>query len=170
MTLLVPLVMLLFALYAHVLNDMGPLDMYTSPQPSSKNSRHFSVSYYEARALFRTQAAAAKAALVTRPLEGLDSLDVSVDFALLPGASDRVVVHVSGTHGVEGFAGSAIQSALLERIAATAGDSGGQEDDPTRPTVILVHALNAYGFAQVCDTGSIVNTRWLPPLYAPSIR
>ncbi|TYZ59049.1 hypothetical protein PybrP1_012522 [[Pythium] brassicae (nom. inval.)] len=140
MALLVPLVVLLFALFAHVLNDFGPLDIYAPPQPSTENSRYFSASYYEARALFRAQAAAAKATLVTRPLEGLEPLD--------------------------GFAGSAIQSALLERVAAAAGDGSEQEADPTRPTVILVHALNAYGFAQLRrfnEHNVDLNRNWLTP-------
>lgn len=54
-----------------------------------------------------------------------------------PGA-DRALVLVCGTHGVEGFAGSAIQLDRLKRLLALA-ESG--------TSVVLVHALNPHGFA-----------------------
>ncbi len=47
---------------------------------------------------------------------------------------------MSGTHGVEGFTGSALQHEWLERRAA---------DRPSDLRVVLVHALNPYGFAWV---------------------
>lgn len=56
-----------------------------------------------------------------------------------PGA-ERALVLVCGTHGIEGFAGSAIQLDRLERLRALA-DSG--------TSVVLVHALNPYGFAHL---------------------
>ena len=51
-----------------------------------------------------------------------------------------LLVHVSGTHGAEGYSGSAVQLALLRRWAA---------DPAARPAgvrVALVHALNPFGF------------------------
>ncbi len=54
-----------------------------------------------------------------------------------PGA-ERALVLVCGTHGVEGFAGSAIQLDRLERLLRLTGDG---------TSVVLVHALNPYGFA-----------------------
>lgn len=139
-------VALLASLYIHVQNDFGPLDIYTPPQVVNASVEElFSETYYHARAHFRDQAQQAGATLFKRPLEGLEHLGVSIDFAVLDGAKDRVVLHISGTHGVEGFAGSAIQSALLKRAAKT----GKKSDSDKRPTVIFVHALNAYGFSQV---------------------
>lgn len=63
---------------------------------------------------------------------------LSIDVALLGvDAAESVLVVVSGTHGVEGFAGSAMQCALLDRLSEVAPGCG----------VMLVHALNPYGFA-----------------------
>jgi predicted deacylase len=50
----------------------------------------------------------------------------------------RTVLIVSGTHGVEGFAGSALQRRWLDQRASTMPDD---------VRVVLVHALNPYGFA-----------------------
>jgi hypothetical protein len=47
---------------------------------------------------------------------------------------------VSGTHGVEGFTGSALQHHWFEHLAA---------QRPSTLRVVLVHALNPYGFAWV---------------------
>jgi hypothetical protein len=46
-------------------------------------------------------------------------------------------LHTSGVHGVEGFAGSAIQLKILEK----------QPKPPTDTAIILVHAFNPYGMA-----------------------
>ncbi|KAF1322364.1 Engulfment and cell motility elm family protein, partial [Globisporangium splendens] len=154
-------VALLASLYIHVLNDFAPLDIYAPPQTTNASVESlFSDSYYHARALFRAQAHAADVALYTLPLDDHDHLDLTIDVAVLEGAKDRVVVHVSGTHGVEGFAGSAIQSALLGRLKR---DAGGKKDEK-RPTVILVHALNAYGFSQLRrfnEHNVDINRNWL---------
>jgi len=49
----------------------------------------------------------------------------------------RIVIHSSGIHGVEGFAGSAVQLALLES----------KPDIPADGALVLVHCLNPYGMA-----------------------
>lgn len=63
---------------------------------------------------------------------------LSIDIAWLGTLSPkRVLLHTSGVHGVEGFAGSAIQLKLLK--------------DPPQPpegsAIIFVHILNPYGMA-----------------------
>jgi len=58
-----------------------------------------------------------------------------VDVAEFTGRPDHVVVHISGTHGVEGYVGSAVQIAASAFLAPNA--SG--------PTVVLVHVLNPFG-------------------------
>ncbi|CAH0477298.1 unnamed protein product [Peronospora belbahrii] len=152
---------LLLVLLLHVYNDFVPLDSYI-PSPIVNNSIdvHFSDSYYTARALFRTRAEAVGAKLFSLPLDHLKSLDLTVDVAVLPGSSERVLLHISGTHGVEGFAGSAIQAALLEKPAVN------QSSSKYKPTVIFVHALNAYGFARLRrfnEHGVDLNRNWLTP-------
>ncbi len=53
--------------------------------------------------------------------------------------AERVVMVISGTHGVEGFCGSGVQVGLLESADAPAVPAG--------VAVLLVHAINPYGFA-----------------------
>jgi len=66
----------------------------------------------------------------------------TMDIAVIPGASDAgVVIHTSGVHGVEGYAGSAIQIAALQKIAARNKPEAGE------PTLVFVHAVNPYGMA-----------------------
>lgn len=104
----------------------------------------FSPSYAEARA--RLLAAARQYSLpvlsLTHPTRtgpagealAADAVDLSQSGA------DRALVLVCGTHGVEGFAGSAIQLDRLRRLVALA-ERG--------TSVVLVHALNPYGFAHL---------------------
>ena len=95
----------------------------------------FSETYQEARAKFRS-----KAQQVGAQLHSLVILDdYTMDIAILPGTLPGLVVHTSGVHGIEGFAGSAIQLAWLVVMDTTRSDD--------RPTVILVHAINPFGMA-----------------------
>ena len=78
------------------------------------------------------------------PIEqvGPSGESLSIDVAWI-GAREPIqtVVVTSGLHGVEGFFGSAVQLAWLARLA-----SGEVELSP-RTTVVLVHAVNPFGFA-----------------------
>lgn len=56
----------------------------------------------------------------------------------------RQLVIISGTHGVEGAAGSAAQVAWML--------SGGARSLPRDLGVLLIHALNPFGFANECRT------------------
>ena len=93
----------------------------------------FSTSYRQARERFRTAAHAVEASVY--PLAVIDE-DFTIDVAVLKGNKPGCVIHTPGVHGVEGYAGSAIQLAFL------------QEELPIdRPTVMLVHAVNPFGMA-----------------------
>lgn len=73
--------------------------------------------------------------------------DLATDFAVLKGRGEnkrRALVHISGTHGAEGYAGSAIQTATLSLLEAEYRSARGQ--DLSLPTLVFVHALNPYGF------------------------
>jgi hypothetical protein len=103
--------------------------------------------FTDARTRFLTAAeeAGARVRHLEHLLPGPQGERLATDVAVLgrPDAPARLVV-VSGTHGVEGFAGSACQEALLARGVAAAralvtGDLA----------VVLVHAINPYGFAWV---------------------
>lgn len=63
---------------------------------------------------------------------------LSIDVAMIGIDGDGpVLVVVAGTHGVEGFAGSAVLCDLLDRLATKTPPCG----------LMLIHALNPYGFA-----------------------
>lgn len=98
----------------------------------------FSEGYWEAREKFRRAAEAAPGwKLHTFSIVGAT---YTTDVAVLPGSGDGLVVHLSGVHGVEGYAGSAVQIALISQLAASS-------QHPGSPTIILVHAVNPYGMA-----------------------
>ncbi len=99
--------------------------------------------YVDSRNRFIAQAKASGAALAhyAHPsLKGPDGTALSVDVAQLgPADASRTLLVLSGTHGLEGAAGSAAQ---LSWLAAH-----GAEPLPPDVNVVLVHALNPYGYA-----------------------
>ena len=102
-------------------------------------------SYTEGAARFRAAADVQGAALERHEHgpHGPDGDALAIDVALLGStAADTVLVVMSGTHGVEGFAGSACQVHWLESGGVEAATDAGLG-------VLLVHALNPYGFAWV---------------------
>jgi hypothetical protein len=63
--------------------------------------------------------------------------DLFIDFAFLDsGKKDKILFLVSGTHGVEGYLGSAAQLLFIKEFLPQLNDV----------SVCLVHALNPYGF------------------------
>ncbi|MEU4210789.1 M14 family metallopeptidase [Streptomyces sp. NPDC026206] len=104
----------------------------------------FAPDYRRARANFLRAASAAGAVQGSFRLPGPggpDGTPIGVDTAYLgPDRPVKMLVTVSGTHGIEGFCGSACQTRVLleEGLAGAAGPGTG---------VLLVHALNPYGFA-----------------------
>jgi len=97
--------------------------------------------YADARRRFLAAAEQAQASMtsVVHPLTGPEGEDLAIDVAEL-GSIDApaLLFIVSGTHGVEGFAGSALQTRWLQRAASGL---------PPSVRVVHVHALNPYGFA-----------------------
>ena len=102
--------------------------------------RYFSEDYTTARKRFLDAADAVQASIHTLPLSSQipDNKQLSIDIAWM-GSSDpsRVMIHSSGLHGVEGFAGSAIQLAFLEQRPSIPSDGA----------ILMVHTLNPYGMA-----------------------
>ena len=105
-------------------------------------SIYFSKDYQTAREKFRTASQRAGALLeqIEHPTPGPDGQLLYTDLALLgdPEAENFLVL-ISGTHGVEGFAGSALQVGLLE--------SGIGKNLPSGTALLLIHAINPYGMA-----------------------
>lgn len=110
---------------------------------SAKPDRRIDATYQQARTRFLAAAerAGARMASHAHPLLGLEGESLGIDVAQL-GAEDApaVVVIVSATHGVEGYAGSALQCWWLDERAASV---------PEGVRVVLVHALNPFGFSWV---------------------
>jgi len=109
----------------------------------------FSEDYHAARDKFLKAAAEIPSAIV-KPYEVQDGL--FIDVVEVPGNKERVLMSTSGVHGPEGFAGSAIQTSLLSMVAevpavqqlyTAAADKG----DEGPPTLLFIHAVNPYGFA-----------------------
>ena len=107
------------------------------------DQRYFSQSYFQARKRFRKAAEAAGATLskykvVTDELSGEN---MTIDVATIEGKTDpsSVLVHISGTHGVEGYAGSAIQIQALDKLTQKGGAN------TSLITQVFVHSLNPFG-------------------------
>lgn len=115
-----------------------------SPPPAPPTPPEFPRDYREARAGFLSAARRAGATLRSFTLPdhtGPDGGPLVTDCAYLgPSAPETVLVAVSGTHGIEGFLGSACQTRILL-------DGGLAAEASAHTGVLLVHALNPYGFA-----------------------
>jgi len=106
---------------------------------------HFSPAYSPARERFLRAAERRGAMLWSYPIgaRGPHGEELAVDVAQVgPRDPESMLVVSSGLHGVEGFAGSAIQHQLLAAQLESL-------DLPRDTGVLLVHALNPYGFAWV---------------------
>jgi predicted deacylase len=105
----------------------------------------FPASYRASRERFVTVARDAGATLTRHehPQGGSDGGIVATDVASL-GAADarRVMVVVSGTHGVEGLCGAGVQEALLPEAGQLV----------TGVRTVFVHALNPHGFLDLRRT------------------
>ena len=107
----------------------------------------FAQDYAEARAGFL--AAAAKRGLkVDSALhpsrKGAKGEDLAMDSVLIgPADAASLLIVMSGTHGAEGFCGSGCQRALL------GDDELLKRIDAGKIAVLLVHALNPYGFSHL---------------------
>jgi hypothetical protein len=101
---------------------------------------YFSPDYATARGRFLAAARAAGALLASLPLasRGPGDSGLGIEVARLgPPDARRVLLHSSGLHGVEGYAGSAVQLAILDQPPALASGCA----------LVLAHALNPYGMA-----------------------
>ena len=128
-----------------------PSDFF-SPQP------WFRQDYVEARNIFlREQQQCAsigtqEATSYTHPLLSPAGQEIATDVLWMgPQESNRVVVLISGTHGIEGYAGSATQSFLLSLFRK------GKLALPEDMALLVIHALNPWGMAwhRRCDDQGI---------------
>ncbi len=104
------------------------------------SEKFFSPDYFTARDRFREMLTTAGGRLETIPLDamGPNGEVLGIDIAWFGAANPRrVLLHSSGLHGVEGFAGSAIQLQLVNDLPTLSKDAA----------LIVVHVLNPYGMA-----------------------
>ena len=104
-------------------------------------TQFFSPDYCAARDRFRAAVLSQNGQLesITLTAKGPNDQDLSIDIGWFGSPEPRrVFVHTSGVHGVEGFAGSAIQLQWLE---------DGLPYLPTDGAIAIVHCLNPYGMA-----------------------
>lgn len=106
----------------------------------------FSESYAEARAKFLAAAAEAGARVHTYgrdDVTGLAGEPLACDVAVLgPERAERAAIIITGTHGVEGFAGSAVVHGWLS--------ARGRVEDAIK--IVLVHAINPWAFSHKTRT------------------
>ena len=104
-------------------------------------AKYFSPNYTTARAQFRTalEKAGGRLAALQLDAKGPNEEDLTIDIAWFGAEKPkRVLVHSSGLHGVEAFAGSAIQLQWLDE---------GIPSIPEDSALVLVHVLNPFGMA-----------------------
>ncbi len=108
-------------------------------------SNYYSSCYDSARLQFLTQTQA-----LSEQFEGTQKFRFQIpgkrdtalytDVFYLPAQdkSERLLILSSGLHGIEGFAGSAVQKLYIEKLL--------QVEDFQHTGVLLIHALNPYGY------------------------
>lgn len=102
----------------------------------------FSSSYAEARSKFRDAAerSGAEPKAYVHPLTGPDGGVLATDVAYLGKRdTEKLLILVSGTHGLELLTGSGCQTAWL--------DERGADDLPDDVALLLIHAINPWGAA-----------------------
>jgi hypothetical protein len=104
---------------------------------------HFAATYTRAREMFLAAAAETGAKIVSFHNDrgrAPDGAELYTDAAWIgPRQPESVIVLVSGTHGIEGFCGSACQLGFMREDMMKAVPAG--------TSFLLVHALNPHGFA-----------------------
>lgn len=107
--------------------------------------QYFQDSYEESRGAFRFQANKLRAKidsvqLFSRNVPGKKDNDLTIDFCYVPAKKDarKLLILTSGTHGVEGYVGSAVQQMFMNEVLDVEMlDNVG---------ILFVHAVNPFGF------------------------
>jgi hypothetical protein len=111
-------------------------------------ARFFSRDYADSRSRFLAATANRGVAVVPYRIgqTGPQGEELSIDFARIGEEEARSVVVVSsGLHGVEGYFGAAVQLAVLD-------DGPGVWELPPGVALLLIHALDPWGFAWIRRT------------------
>lgn len=113
--------------------------------------RSFSESYREARHKFLTAAEEAGAEVTSLEVTRRGGEAYHMDAAVLRGGGSSskgggLVMHTSGVHGVEGYAGSAVQVAALRHLASFSSPEA-RAKALGSTTIVFIHAVNPFGMA-----------------------
>ncbi len=110
-----------------------------------ENLAYFCSTYEESHAAFKVSAASVKlmhpgTETGVIPVPSLNHADLVIDYCYIPasGSPKRILVLTSGIHGIEAFAGSAIQRMVLEKMLP------GMDLDSTG--LLVIHGINPFGF------------------------
>lgn len=103
---------------------------------------HYAESYFDARELFCKSCETNKHAIkkYKNPFLGPNKEQLYTDTTLIgPKNAKKILIIVSATHGIEGFAGSIIQTHFLQSFDI--------KDLPKDTAILIIHSINPYGFA-----------------------
>ncbi len=107
--------------------------------------QYFQDSYIESREAFRLQAGMLQTKfdsvqLFSRNVPSKIDNDLTIDFCYVPAQkeTEKLLIITSGTHGVEGYVGSAVQKMFMSEILTT--------EMLNEVGVLLVHSVNPFGF------------------------
>lgn len=122
-----------------------PLNESLTHGVSDRNLVYFAESYEDCREHFRAAvrdiSARYKNPIMTAiPVQSRQPSDLTIDYSYIPAQQEkkRLVVVLSGIHGVEGYTGSAVQQMVLKEILPGA--------DLAETGVLMIHGVNPYGF------------------------
>ena len=110
----------------------------------SESSKYFANSYLKARSLFTESCASAATRVESwqNPLRGAQGEKLYTDVAWFGDMeATKVLVLVSGTHGVEGFCGSGIQTKTIAR--------GWYQQADSDVGILMIHGINPFGMAWI---------------------
>jgi len=124
-------------------NYYSPEDPDVEIDPQSLD--FYQDSWTECRTSFRSQAENMKSRfdsveIFSVPLKSQTDNDLTIDFCYVPpkDTTEKLVILISGTHGIEGYVGSAVQQMLMQDFF--------QPEMFSNTGLLLVHGLNAWGF------------------------
>ncbi|QIA07208.1 M14 family metallopeptidase [Draconibacterium halophilum] len=125
------------------------LNYYSPEDPEVETDKtklaYFQDTWEECRDAFRAQARSMEmrfdsVVIFSRLVESKTDTDLTIDFCYIPASdtTEKLVMICSGTHGIEGYVGSAVQQQLMDEFF--------QPEMVKNTGVLLVHGLNAWGF------------------------
>lgn len=130
--------------YAYIsFNFYSPEDPNVEIDPQALS--YYQESWFECREAFRSRAENMKSrfdsvSVFSVPLKSETDSDLTIDFCYVPpkDTTQKLVILISGTHGIEGYVGSAVQQMLMEEFF--------RPEMFSNTGLLLVHGLNAWGF------------------------